>query len=198
MPAPGVSGAAAARGLLLRLVENVIMSITRILVPTDFSEAAGRALEYGGRLAMALGAELTVLHVVAPPTTHSWMEPADRDGATTEEWLAEAHATLNEAIDTIRGHAANVRGIVGIGLEAEEILDFTSRHGIDLVVMGMHGHGRTARWLRGSVTDQVLRRASCPVLAIPACVSEGHAPGTDDPIAFLRTLTAANGEHLVS
>lgn len=169
------------------------MSITRILVPTDFSEAAGRALEYGGRLAMALGAELTVLHVVAPPTTHSWMEGADQDGATTEAWLTEAHATLAEAVESIRAHVPAVRTIVGYGLEAEEILDCTSRHGVDLIVMGMHGHGRTARWLRGSVTDQVLRRASCPVLAIPACVTEGHAPETDDPLAFLKALTGGSG-----
>jgi nucleotide-binding universal stress UspA family protein len=179
--------------LLFGLAENVIMSITRILVPTDFSEAAGRALEYGGRLATALGAELTVLHVVVPPTTHSWMEGADQDGTTTETWLSEAHATVMEAVESIRGRAPMVRGTVGIGLEADEILEFTGRHGVDLIVMGMHGHGRTARWLRGSVTDQVLRRAPCPVLAIPAGAAEGHAPGidgTDDPLAFLRTLTA--------
>jgi nucleotide-binding universal stress UspA family protein len=184
--------------LLLNLVENVIMSITRILVPTDFSEAAGRALEYGGRLAMALGAELTVLHVVAPPTTHSWMEGADQDGTTTEAWLTEAHATVMEAVATVRGHAPAVSGMVGIGLEADEILDFTSRHGVNLIVMGMHGHGRTARWLRGSVTDQVLRRASCPVLAIPACASEGHAAGTDDALAFLNALTGTGAARLAS
>ena len=172
------------------------MSITRILVPTDFSEAAGRALEYGSRLATALSAELTVLHIVAPPTTHSWMEGADRDGSTTEAWLTEAHATVMQVVESVRGHVPDARGTVGIGLEAEEILDFTSRHGMDLIVMGMHGHGRTARWLRGSVTDQVLRRASCPVLAIPACSGEGHAPGTpcvDESLAFLEALTGGDG-----
>ena len=78
---------------------------------------------------------------------------------------SEAQATVMTAVEAVRAHAPAVRGTVGIGLEAEEILDFTSRHGVNLIVMGMHGHGRTARWLRGSVTDQVLGGAG---ITIPA------------------------------
>jgi hypothetical protein len=78
--------------------------------------------------------------------------------------------------------------MVAVGLEAEEILDFTSQQDINLIVMGMHGHGRTARWLHGSVTDQVLRRATCPVLAIPACAGESHAPEVDARLTLLQAL----------
>jgi nucleotide-binding universal stress UspA family protein len=173
------------------------MSITRILVPTDFSDAAARALEYGSRLASTLNAELTVVHIIPPPTTHAWMEPADQGGETTDAWLTDAHATLAEAVASVRDQVPAVRATVAIGLEAEEILDFTSREGINLIVMGMHGHGRTARWLHGSVTDQVLRRAPCPVLAIPACAGEGHAPGIDCRFALSQPqpLTDRCGGH---
>ena len=180
------------------MAETAIMSITRILVPTDFSQAAARALEYGSRLASTLNAELTVVHIVPPPTTHSWMEAADRDGETTDAWLSDAHATLAEAVASVRDHVPAIRGMVAIGLEAEEILDFTTREGINLIVMGMHGHGRTARWVHGSVTDQVLRRAPCPVLVIPACVGEGHAPGSDCRFAIPQTSTDGQGARWAS
>lgn len=174
------------------------MSITHILVPTDFSDAAARALEYGSRLAVTLRAELTVLHIVSPLTTHSWMEGADQDGATTEAWLTDAHATLAEAVASVRDRVPVVRGMVAIGLEAEEILDFTSVERVDLIVMGMHGHGRTARLIHGSVTDRVLRRAPCPVLAIPACAGEGHAPETDSRFALFEALAGGAAARLAS
>jgi nucleotide-binding universal stress UspA family protein len=188
----------AARALLEYRQEIVTMSITRILVPTDFSEAATRALDYGSRLAVALGAELTVLHIVAPLTTHSWMEGADPEGATTDAWMADADASLRQAAESVRDRVSVVRGVLAVGLEAEEILDFASRHGVNLIVMGMHGHGRTARWLHGSVTDRVLRRASCPVLAIPACADHGHIPEADNGFALLDALTGACGARLAS
>jgi nucleotide-binding universal stress UspA family protein len=180
------------RKLPFDLAETVIMSITRILVPTDFSDAATRALEYGSRLASTLGAELTIVHVVAPPVTHSWMEGADQDGDTTNAWLNDATTTLAEAVASVREQVPLVRGMIAVGQEAEEILDLTSCHGINLIVMGMHGHGRTARWLHGSVTNQVLRRAPCPVLAIPACAGEGHAPEIDIRLPLLQALACAD------
>jgi nucleotide-binding universal stress UspA family protein len=164
------------------------MAIQRILVPIDFSDASTRALEYGSRLAATLGAELTVVHVVAPLVTHAWMEGAEQGGDTIDAWLTDAHATLAEAVASVHGHVPVVRGTVAIGLEAEEILDFTSRQRIDLIVMGMHGHGRRQRWLHGSVTDQVLRRAPCPVLAIPACAEDGHAAEIDSRFTVLQAL----------
>ena len=180
----------AVRGLLSGQAEIIIMSITRILVPTDFSDAAVRALEYGSRLASMLGAELTVLHIVAPAARHAWMEGADQSGESTEEWLTDATSTLAEAVASVRERVPMVHGMVAVGHEAEEILDLTSRQHVDLIVMGMHGHGRTARWLHGSVTDQVLRRAPCPVLAIPACAGEGHAPELDGRFTVFQALTS--------
>jgi nucleotide-binding universal stress UspA family protein len=173
------------------------MSITRILVPTDFSDAATRALEYGTRLASMFGAELTVVHVVAPVVSHAWMEGADESGDTTEAWLSDATATVAETVASVRDRVPMVRGMVGVGVEADAILDFTRKLEIDLIVMGMHGHGRTARWLHGSVTDQVLRRAPCPVLAIPACAGEGHAPEIVGGFAAFEAL-AGGGVPLAS
>jgi nucleotide-binding universal stress UspA family protein len=174
------------------------MSIARILVPIDFSDASARALEYGSRLASTLGAELTIVHVVAPLVTHAWMDGADQGGDTIDAWLNDAHATVADAVASVRDHVPVVRGTVAIGLEAEEILDFASRQRIDLIVMGMHGHGRRARWIHGSVTDQVLRRAPCPVLAIPACVEDGHAPEIDGRFTVLQAMARDSGVRLAS
>ena len=127
-----------------------------------------------------------------------WMEGAEQCGNTIDAWWTDAHATLAEAVASVGDHVPVVRGTVAIGREAEEILDFTSRQRIDLIVMGMHGHGRRQRWLHGSVTDQVLRRASGPVLAIPACAQDGHAAEIDSRFTGFQAVARDSRARLAS
>jgi nucleotide-binding universal stress UspA family protein len=59
---------------------------------------------------------------------------------------------------------------------AAGILGILERFGCDLIVIGSHGHGRLRRLLCGSITDEVVRRARCPVLVVKALASRPAAP----------------------
>ncbi len=66
------------------------------------------------------------------------------------------------------------------GRPAREIVSYASRHGIDMIVMGTHGRTGVSRALLGSVAEAVVRRASCPVLTVPA-TTEDDTPERTPP-----------------
>lgn len=137
-----------------------------ILVPTDFSEAANAAKAYAIVLAETMGATLHMLHVIPDPTAMGWgveraylpqlLERTERtvreqlEGALTPEERDRLHVEL--AVDT--------------GSPVGRIIDYAGKHGIDLIVMGTQGRGTVERMWVGSVTQGVLRRASCPVVSV--------------------------------
>ena len=60
----------------------------------------------------------------------------------------------------------NIERVLREGNPAEEIVRLAGERGCDLIVMGTHGRRRLGRLLMGSVAEQVLRRAPCPVLTV--------------------------------
>ena len=144
------------------------MQIRRILYPTDFSEATKVAASSACELADKFGAELHVLHVLhdlsslMPFTAISlWTDP---------EHIAEiadgAKRMLSEipAADWSQGKAV-VRK-VSVGNVADEITTYARQHGIDLIVIGTHGHAGLKHAVLGSIAEKVVRTAGCPVLSI--------------------------------
>jgi len=69
-----------------------------------------------------------------------------------------------------------VRQEVGIGTPYKAIVDAAVAEGVDLIVMSTHGRTGLAHMLIGSVTERVLRRAPCPVLAVPPPMKAKRAP----------------------
>jgi nucleotide-binding universal stress UspA family protein len=145
------------------------MPYRRILVPRDFFPPSERALEVALDLAGRTGADLHLLHA---EVLHS--DPvAEREG--------EAHAMPVSAVrDRLRqraggGAAADAETLEGdVRYEAVRdvaaapaILRYAEEHGVDLIVMGTHGRRGVRRLLLGSVTEEVIRAASCAVLAVP-------------------------------
>lgn len=141
--------------------------IRRIVVATDFSDAAGQAWALARRLAAATGAELVLLHVVveAPlysetPLTRgrpeSVYEAAERWArGELAKWAAEAEAA-----------GARVRSRVRRGVAHEEILRVADEEDADLIVVGTRGLGRLERALLGSVADRLVRLAARPVVTV--------------------------------
>ena len=120
----------------------------QILTATDFSENAEAAVAMAVQTARALHARLHLLHVFGPGEI----------GVT--ELLADAAATAAPDV------AVTVAATGGDA--AQEILRYTTRHPIDLIVVGTHGRTGLSRALLGSVAERVLRGARCPVLVVPA------------------------------
>ena len=140
-----------------------------ILAPTDFSEAATRALRLAVELARAHGAELTVLAVGVPPSLYgAGMGPHGTSSALWSEVdrrLTDERGRLLEQVvaaeipDSIHRHVT-----LREGYPTDEILAEAAERGADLIVMGTHGRTGVNRVFLGSVTARVLRNATIPVL----------------------------------
>jgi len=130
----------------------------RILLATDFSDAAQRARDHALHLARRYGAALHVLHVAE--VTDVFFE-ADE---SLRRRLQDQMETLfdGEDLDDVSLTRTIERGEVA----AEGILHYAEEHAIDLVVLGTHGRRGLRRMVMGSVATEVVRHATCPVLAV--------------------------------
>ncbi len=140
---------------------------TRILVPTDFSEPSDAALAYARVLAPKFGASLHVLHVIEIPGAMMGPEVFIADVPGLQAQLCEnAQNRLQEQVtpndQTLHPATANVV----FGTSARSILEYAGEKGIDLIVMGTHGRSGLSHLLMGSVAENVVRQAGCPVLTV--------------------------------
>lgn len=140
----------------------------KILVAVDFSDATGAVVEAAGSLAGAFGAELVMLHVAAPEPEFIGYDPGPQSvrDSVARELVAEHHG-LQDWENKLKAKDLQVTALVVQGYPVEKILDEVERRGADLVVIGSHGHGALHNLLVGSVTEGVMRKASCPVLVVP-------------------------------
>jgi universal stress protein A len=131
-----------------------------ILVPIDFSPGAQQALDYACALAGKLGAVVHLVTALGPagelPLSAKLVEELVRENARALEELAAAR----------RDRVAFGAPIVEAADPRDLILATVSRVDADLIVMGTHGRRGLSRLLLGSVAEDVLRRAPCPVLAV--------------------------------
>jgi nucleotide-binding universal stress UspA family protein len=149
------------------------MAVKNILVPTDFSGTSEAALHYAAEMALTLGARLYLMHV--PGRTGEHFEanfPHGQFAAAARKGLSSFLTT--EDIDRLRPEYA-----VRVGTPAEEIVRYAEFCDVDLIIMGTHGRTGIAHALMGSVAEQVVRVAPCPVLLVRAprraAVSQGAA-----------------------
>jgi nucleotide-binding universal stress UspA family protein len=143
---------------------------TRILVPTDFSVQSGAALATAKDLATRFGASLHLVHVLEDPYAVAAYS-ADALGylppGIKESWRQEAEQQLNTLLTPAeRAHFMATTAVVFSGSAAREIVEHAQNNHIDLIVMGTHGRGGMAHLLLGSVTERVVRTATCPVLTV--------------------------------
>ena len=145
----------------------------KLLLATDGSECARRALDFLRALPLSPDSELAILTVIdrefyGNDTTEESLSEEQRETLRkTKEMLAgDAEKLLEEEgarfDDTGLRWSAQVR----YGLPAEEIVKTAGEFGVDLIVMGNHGHGSMKRFLLGSTSDRVMQYASCPVLIV--------------------------------
>ncbi len=145
----------------------------RILVPVDLSDGAQVALHYAGDLAARLGLGLEVLHAWEVPLYASAGLAIGLAGAGARHALDEmARAEADKGLQAILARASlppevTVTETIRYGDPAEMILEQAARTRPRLIVMATHGRHGVERFLLGSVTIKVMRRAPCPVLVVP-------------------------------
>ena len=154
-----------------------MVAIRRILCPTDFSEFAKGALEQAIVLGRRHEAEIVcacVIPTMMPPTAGlPFALPPHFDARARQAAFDE----LGRFSAPSRAAGLLTRLEVVEGNVASSIVELAESLPADLVVMGTHGASGFERLMLGSVTEKVLRRASCPVLTVPRRAHEaGHTP----------------------
>jgi nucleotide-binding universal stress UspA family protein len=146
-------------------ITKAAFKIKGILVPTDFSDCAKKALQYAIPLAKEHQAALTLLYVV-PPSSYVGGEFGAYDYGFEDQMRKSAEKELaklarDEVCDEV---VANT--LIRAGAPAHEILEVANQWPADLIVISTHGRTGLTHVFLGSVAEQVVQRAPCPVLVV--------------------------------
>ncbi|HPF39296.1 MAG TPA: universal stress protein [Phycisphaerae bacterium] len=145
------------------------MSRPVVLYATDFSAASELALTHARIYARAAGARLLITHVMKPSG-----DPTDlpSEGAAESVDIETVRFRLESIAKSITDTPTECRILSGD--PAREVLKLAETAQAELIVMGTHGRTGLSRLLMGSVAEQVVREADCPVLTV-------KLPRADDP-----------------
>jgi nucleotide-binding universal stress UspA family protein len=138
-----------------------MLPIQTVLHPTDFSDCSNYAFRLACSLARDYGARLVVLHVAEPPRAVSGDGLMTFPTATDLEPLRQQLQQLRSEDEKLAIEHRLAEGNVPV-----EILGIAKEIKCDLIVIGTHGRTGIGRLLMGSVAEQVVRKARCPVLTV--------------------------------
>jgi nucleotide-binding universal stress UspA family protein len=172
-----------------------MITVGNILCPVDFSAFSRHALQHGARLARWFNATLTVLYVYPPPAAPPPVlfgglpgplpiEPYPPLTVSPEQTHEEILAAVVKFAATVDTKGLQLQAHAREGGTVRTILDEAKTLPADLIVLGTHGHSGFDRWMLGSVTEKILRKASCAVLTVPPPVNEP----TDDAVTMLKRI----------
>jgi len=141
----------------------------RILSPVDFHENSLAALQYTAQFARQYDATVYLLHVIPTDELHLHREvyrPTEGGGADIR-WAEKVSKENLQAIAQ-KHLSGGIRHeiLTRVGDAAKSILETAEEVGAELIVMATHGRTGIAHFFLGSVAEQVVREAPCPVLTI--------------------------------
>jgi nucleotide-binding universal stress UspA family protein len=139
-----------------------MLPIRTILHPTDFSDHAAYAFRLACALARDYGAKIIVLHVAEPPV-------AVYGEGVIVPVVDPIHDALRKKLHNIRApnpEEVDVEYLLAEGDPRVEILEMAKEQPCELIVMGTHGRTGLSRLIMGSVAEEVVRKAPCPVLTV--------------------------------
>ncbi len=185
----------------------VAVTFEHILVPTDFSDVSGRALEYAKTLAKPGDSELLLAHVsrgdnlITSPEA-AWIEAAEIEGLEEQE--------LEQRGAALRSEGYRARTISLVGPLCDQLLSAINEYKVDLIVLGTHGRKGVERLLLGSDAEALLRHAHCPVISIGPGVEENKTwhlrevicattlePHSAEVVAYAQKLALQHGAGLI-
>ncbi|HCX65538.1 MAG TPA: universal stress protein [Eubacteriaceae bacterium] len=137
----------------------------KILVPTDASDFSKKALMEAINMAQIAGSEIVLLNVPHSPDSY-WGYTASYGIEVKEEALEQLGKLALEI--TLSDITTNVpiKQMIKYGNPVSQIMETIKEEGIDMVIMGSHGHGFISGTIIGSVSQKVLHQAEIPVLII--------------------------------
>jgi universal stress protein A len=137
----------------------------RILAATDFSAQSTAAFEQGLKIAKQNNAELLIAHFTEEPCYLSFAPP-DSYAEWKNKCRTEAEKNIGALIE--KAHKENVKAhmLALEGIADNAIVETAKQLGVDLIVIGTHGHPKVSRFVLGSVVAHTIARAPCAVLTV--------------------------------
>ena len=148
----------------------------KIMVPLDGSELAECVFPHVKAFKKGFPETKVVLvRVVEPVSVPAYGDDYRRMATTPVDTEAknksEAQDYLNQVIEKIKTDLPILDSAVIVGRVSDSLADYAIKNDIDLILIATHGRSGVSRWVRGSVSDKVLRSSNIPVLMV-------RAPGT--------------------
>ncbi len=142
-----------------------MIEISKIMIPTDFSEYSNHALRYAITLASSFKAKLYVMH--------AWelaVLVTQQSEAFTALNMAETRAGEEEAlkrlVEEVRTRGIDAEPVFAAGRAYSEIVRSAQQLEVDLIVIATHGRKGLSHLVFGSTAERVVRLAPCPVLTV--------------------------------
>jgi nucleotide-binding universal stress UspA family protein len=133
----------------------------RVLLATDLTRASAVATDWAFTLAGVHRADLLVVSVIDP---RDLGQESQRTGARWDQVRDRRQTAAQDLVLRGRLSGLNVSFLVWTGEPGESIVSAAHAEAADLIVVGAHGRGKIGRLLLGSVSEYVMRNATCPVL----------------------------------
>ena len=140
------------------------MTFKQILVATDFSESADRALDLAVEMAKKFDADLTLVHSWEVPYSYGDVGLVTMDFTTPMQEAARKQ--LAATLVGLKQRFSNAKAELRTGSPWQEVLNAATEAHADLIVLGTHGRRGISRALLGSVAEKVVRMAEVPVLTV--------------------------------
>ena len=143
-----------------------------ILAAVDFSPVSKSLVRQAIELARGLNAQLTVLHVVRPPTPaiteYNYLVQVETGIGIVDAMKKHAADRLRRLRTQLAKHGIRAEVLQAVGDPAALVLERAAKLPASFIILGSHGHSSFYDLVIGSVAQKILRRAKCPVLVVPA------------------------------
>ena len=151
------------------------IALKNILFATNFEVVANRALRFAVALATRYGAKLYAAHVI-PQEAYAFAHP-DSAERTLREAEDYAGYKLDQIVSPLKNQGRPCEALLGNGSAAEVITGFAHRYTADLIVVGTSSRSGLGKLFLGSVAEEIIREAPCPVLTVGPRVVTESSPG---------------------
>jgi nucleotide-binding universal stress UspA family protein len=138
----------------------------RILVPLNGSEFAEAAIPQAEKLARSEGGEIILLRVPMLQSTRFTSQDPTLASIVINDMLREANKYIELKVNKLRENGYQARGMIRKGTVSDTILDVAEEIHADTIVIATHAGERIKRWLMGSVTNQISKKAHIPVVLV--------------------------------
>ena len=146
--------------------EHVDKVLKKIMIATDGSETAEKAVDFGVKIVGLSGAKVYAIYVI--DTTPYYSIPLDQvwSKEVYEQVEKMGHEITADVEKTAKAAGLEAESIVLKGDPAENIVNFAEEQNVDMIIVGSLGKGKFERLVIGSVSEKVVRHAKVPVLVV--------------------------------